>query len=105
MPLLSYFLVVGSVLAGLLFYAGDLVVPNPLPFSSSPQVGLPQPYRAPKALVEFSKPEIKTATVEPHIEVEGPIKAARSKPKRVVRQVAPQDRYAAYPPRLFGRVW
>ena len=34
MPIFSYFLVVGSILTGLLFYANTVIVLSPLPFGS-----------------------------------------------------------------------
>ncbi|HUL89130.1 MAG TPA: hypothetical protein VLU23_13255 [Pseudolabrys sp.] len=42
-PLFSYFLVVGSVLAVLLFYADAVMVLRPLPFGAQ-RVGLPESY-------------------------------------------------------------
>jgi hypothetical protein len=42
-PLFSYFLVVGSVLAVLIFYADAVLVPRPLPFGAQ-RVGLPESY-------------------------------------------------------------
>ena len=46
MPIFSYLLVVGSILAGLLFFAGITIVPDPLPFGSQ-KIGLPESYKAP----------------------------------------------------------
>jgi hypothetical protein len=48
-PLFSYFLVVGSLLAGLLFYADTMTTSNPLPFVTQ-KVGLPESYKAPRSI-------------------------------------------------------
>ena len=103
MPILSYFLIVGSVLTGLLFYADSVMVPVSLPFSTSQSIGLPKPYKVPVVVVEVPKPVIIATTVEPPVEAEKPVKEIRKhKPTRVVRQSVPQERYGAYPPREFG---
>jgi len=95
-PVLSYFLIVGSVLAGLLFYAESVIVPVSLPFSTSQSIGLPKPYKVPVVVVEVPKPVIIVATVEPPVEAKKPVKEVRKhKPTRVVRQSVPQERYAA----------
>jgi len=123
-PVLSYFLIVGSVLTGLLFYADSVMVAGPLPFSTSQRIGLPEPYKAPVVVVEVPKPEIIAATVEAPVEAKKPVKAVREhkptrvvrqhkptrvvrqhKPTRVVRQSVPQERYAAYPKREYGSIW
>ena len=49
MPLFSYFLVVGSVLAVLLFYSGTVMVPRPLPFAAQ-KVGIPESHKEPTSL-------------------------------------------------------
>lgn len=106
MPVFSYFLIVGSVLTGLLFYANNVVVPEPLPFSVSQTTGLPEPYKAPLVLVEFPKPVLIAATIEHPVEAKNPVKIVGGhKPTQVVRQVVPQGNYAAYPPREFGSIW
>ncbi|MGI8526703.1 MAG: hypothetical protein ACR2K5_11100 [Pseudolabrys sp.] len=46
MPIISYFLVIGPILFGLLLWSGDTLHPSPLPFQTSQQVGLPAPYKA-----------------------------------------------------------
>ena len=106
MPVFSYFLIVGSVLTGLLFYANSVMVPGPLPFSNSQTIGLPEPYKAPVVVVEVPKPLIIAVTVEPPVEAKKSVKAVRKhKPTRVVRRSIPQGRYAAYPPREYGSMW
>ena len=64
MPLFSYFLIIGSVLTGLLFYANSVMVPEPLPFSVSQTIGLPQPYKAPMVIVESLTPALNATTIE-----------------------------------------
>ena len=49
MPLFSYFLVVGSVLAVLFFYAETAMVPRPLPFGAQ-KIGLPESHNEPTSL-------------------------------------------------------
>jgi hypothetical protein len=115
MPILSYFLIVGSVLTGLLYFADSVMVAGPLPFSTSQRVGLPEPYKAPAVVVEVPKPEIIAATVEPPVEAKKPVKAVRQhkptrvarqhKSTRVVRRSVPQERYAAYPKREYRSIW
>ena len=78
MPILSYFLIVGSVLTGLLFYADSVMVPVSLPFSTSQSIGLPEPYKAPVVVVEVPKPVIIAATVEPPLEAKGRLKKSVS---------------------------
>jgi hypothetical protein len=67
-PVFSYFLIVGSVLTGLLFYADSVMVPGSLPFSTSQSTELPEPYKAPVVVVEVPKPVIIAATVELPVE-------------------------------------
>ncbi|MGA7680461.1 MAG: hypothetical protein WCA54_09820 [Pseudolabrys sp.] len=45
MPLLSYFLVAGTVLFGALVLVGNKLEPKPLPVSQ--MVGVPAPFKAP----------------------------------------------------------
>ena len=105
MPVLQYFLVVGSVLTGLLFYANSVMVPAPPPFSVSQRIGLPEPSIAPLVVAVVPKPEIVATTVEPPVEVKKSVKEIRKrKPAQVVRQSVSQGRYAAYPPREFGSI-
>ena len=106
LPVLQYFLVVGSGLIGLLFYANSVMAPAPLPFSVSQTIGLPEAYKAPVVLSEDPKPVIVATTVEPAVEVKKSIKAIRKhKAAQVVRQSLAQGHYAAYPPREPGSIW
>ena len=103
MPVLQYFLVVGSVLTGLLFYANSVMAPAALPFNVSQKDGLPEPY---KALLIVPNPVIVETTVEPPVVVTKPVEAARKhKTARVVRRLVPQQSYAAYPIREHGSTW
>jgi hypothetical protein len=45
MPVLSYFLVAGTVLFGVLTLVGNKLEPKPLPVTQT--VGVPQPFKAP----------------------------------------------------------
>ncbi len=106
MPIFLYFLIVGPVLAGLLFYADNVMVPVPLPFSVSQRIGLPEPYKAPAEAAEVSKPEIIATPVEPPADMKKPVKVVRKhKPARVVRQATPEGRYAVYPAHEYGSIW
>jgi len=101
-PVFSYFLIVGSVLTGLLSYASSVMVPEPLPFRVSQTIGLPKPYKAPMIIVESPTPAVIATTIEQPVGAKKPVKVVRRhKPTRVVRQTLPQERYAAYPPRDF----
>jgi hypothetical protein len=46
MPLLRYFMVVGSVLVGLLFWVSNESEPNSSPIKTSQVVGVPRPFKA-----------------------------------------------------------
>ena len=46
LPLLSYFMVVGSLLAGLLFWGSNEIGLNSSPLKTSQVVGLPRPFKA-----------------------------------------------------------
>ena len=106
MPVLKYFLVLGSGLIGLLFYANSVMVPAPLPFSVSQKIGLPDAYKAPVVLAEDPKPVVVATTVEPAVEVKKPIKPIRKrKPAQVVHQLVTQGHYAAYPSREPVSIW
>jgi hypothetical protein len=50
MPLLSYFLVAGTVLFGTLVLVGNKLEPKPLPVSQA--VGVPAPFKAPPEEVQ-----------------------------------------------------
>ena len=45
MPLLHYFVVVGSVLVGLLFWISNEIEPNSSPLKTSQVVGVPRPFK------------------------------------------------------------
>jgi len=49
MPILSYFLIVGTALFGVLSLVSNRIEPKPLPVTQT--LGLPPPYKAPEASV------------------------------------------------------
>jgi hypothetical protein len=103
-PVFSYFLIVGSVLTGLLFYADSVMVARPLPFSVSQKIGLPESYKTQVVVAEV--PKLSATNVEPPVVVKKPVEAARKhKTARVVRRLVPQQSYAAYPIREHGSIW
>jgi hypothetical protein len=108
-PVLQYFLVVGSVLTGLLIYANNAMVPDALPFSVSQTTGLPEPYKAPAARAEIPDPVIVATSVELVAEVKKPVKpvktARKHKPVQVARKLITEGRYAAYPQQELGSIW
>jgi hypothetical protein len=75
MPILSYFIVVGSVLAGLLIWTGREAQPTNAAVKTSQTVGLPQPF---KALPERS--ELKVTGVNFAAQRESPV----TKPAKTV---------------------
>ena len=106
MPVFSYFLIVGSVLTGLLFYADSVMVARPLPFSVSQKIGLPESYKAQVVVAEVPTPKFSATNVEPPVVVKKPVEAARKhKTARIVRRLVPQQSYAAYPIREHGSIW
>lgn len=106
MPVFSYFLIVGSVLTGLLLYANGVMAPTPLPFSVSQKIGLPEPSKAPVVVVKVPNPEFVATSVEPPVQAKKPVKlVGKHVPTRVVRQAITQGHYAAYPPRESGSTW
>ena len=46
MPILSYFIVAGTALVGLLFWVSNGLDPNSSPIKTSQTVGLPEPFKA-----------------------------------------------------------
>lgn len=106
MPVFSYFLIVGSVLAGLLFYADSVMVARPLPFSVSQKIGLPESHKTQVVVAEVPKPKFSATNVEPPVVVKKPVEAARKhNTAQVVRRLVPQQSYAAYPIREHGSIW
>ena len=105
MPVFQYFLVVGSVLTSLIFYANSLMAPTTLPISVSQSTGLPAPYKAPVVVAEAPRPVIIATTVEQRAEVKKPVKAVpKHRAAQVVPQPGPQGRYATYTPREHGSI-
>ena len=46
MPIFSYFIVMGTVLVGLLFWVSNEIDPNSVPLKTSQVVGVPRPFKA-----------------------------------------------------------
>lgn len=112
MPVFKYFLSVGSLLCGLLYYASSVIEPASLPFHVAQTSGLPKPYKAPA--VEPPKPSLAVAAPpKPAIvaaKIEPPAPANRKavhkrKPAQVARPGQGRERYAGYPPDNFGSIW
>jgi hypothetical protein len=67
-PIFSYFLIVGSVLTGLLFFANSTIAPVPLPFSVSQRIGLPEASKPLVVVAKVPNPEIVATTFESAVE-------------------------------------
>jgi len=55
MPIFSYFLVGGLVLAGVLYCADAVISPSAVKFGGSQKIGLPDSYKTP-IVTDFPKP-------------------------------------------------
>jgi hypothetical protein len=112
-PVFKYFLTVGSLLVGLLYYASSVIEPASLPFHVAQTSGLPQPYKAPA--VEPPRPSVavaevpKAQTVAVKVEPVTPAKNRKAANKRqspqAVRARPGQERYAGYPSNEAGSIW
>lgn len=110
MPVFKYFLSVGSLLCGLLYYASTVIEPSSLPFHVAQTSGLPKPFKAPAAeppkpsVAEAPKPELVTVK-----ESSAPAKNRKAgqkrKPAQVVRPVQGRERYAGSPRDDLGSIW
>ena len=108
MPLITYFLTVGSLLLGLLYYVTDVVAPAPQPFPVTQAAGLPPPFKA--APLQVAEPIAEPAVVAAKVAVAQPAahppKAARKHKSTATAVHAPKQlRYADYPPYVNGNVW
>jgi hypothetical protein len=67
MPLLRYFMVVGSVLVGLLFWVSNESEPNSSPIKTSQVVGVPRPFKAtrPELMPDLTALNFARAKVDP----------------------------------------
>ena len=74
MPIFSYFLVVGSILTGLLFSVDTVIAPSSLPFKVSQRMETPKPYKA-RLWLDFSESlsYLIATTVERSIAVADPV--------------------------------
>ena len=107
MPIVSYFLVVGAVLAGLLIWLGDDGELESAPMRTSQQIGMPKPFKGkPETMVDISNVNFAAARERPAAEheraAEKPAKvAAEPKPRKkvVVRtwQQPARNWFAEYP--------
>ena len=113
MPVFKYFLTVGSLLFGLLYYASSVIAPASLPFLVAQTSGLPQPYKAP--VVEPPRPSVavvevpKAQPVAVKVESPTPPKNRKAANKRqspqAVRGRPGQERYAGYPANEAESIW
>lgn len=103
MPIFSFFLVVGSILAGLLFYADTVMPPSPLPFSVSQRIGIPDSYK-----VRSDPIQILTSAPAPAPDMMSPLvlaAAPKAQPTPEILAVEPAARAArAEAPSLTKRV-
>ena len=66
MPIFSYFLVVGAVLAGLLIWLGDDGELQNAPLRTSQQVGMPKPFKGqPETMVDITNANFAAAHERP----------------------------------------
>lgn len=113
MPVFKYFLSVGSLLCGLLYYASTVIEPASLPFHVAQTSGLPKPYKAPAveppkpsvAVAEPLKPAVVAAKIEPPAAAKNQRAVPKRKPAQVARPGQGRERYAGYPPNDFGSIW
>lgn len=118
MPLFSYFLTAGSLLAGLMYYASSVMAPT-VPIHVSQISGLPPPFKAapynpPPPVAAALAPKVvpvraDTAAAAPQqTELPKPVRKAKAaaavrpshKTAGAVRPSANHVRYADYPPRV-----
>jgi len=99
MPVLGYFVVVGSVLLGLLYWAGDKGASEGSAFKTSQTVGIPKSFtpqksQRPFAAAGHSRRQTAAKPVEPK-----PAKSAESrrKDRATVGQRPTWNRYVEYP--------
>ena len=102
MPLLSYFVVVGSVLLAAIVWLGDTLEPVPPPIAVSHTVGLPAPYKAPIEIAlapAIAEPVVAMAVPMPAARPAKAIKVAAVAPKQTkkVATPLPRSRLAEYP--------
>jgi hypothetical protein len=81
MPVLSYFLVAGTSLIGLLFWASNRLDPNSVPIKTSQTVGLPAPFKAPPEQSRYKIDGVNFAATKEH---------AVTDPTQPVKQTAKQ---------------
>jgi hypothetical protein len=112
-PVFKYFLTVGSLLCGLLYYASTVIEPASLPFNVAQTSGLPKPFKAPVAeppnpsvaAAEAPKPSLVAAKIEPSTQAKNRKAMHKHKPTQIARPAQAQERYAGYPPNAVGSIW
>jgi len=102
MPILSYFIVVGSVLVGLLVWVGNEAEPTDAAVKTSQTVGLPKPFKAPRDTSQLRPTGVNFAAERESPPVAKPTKTvdAPRKPKVLARhpyRTPPWNRLAEYP--------
>jgi len=97
-PIIPYFLVVGTSLLGVLVWIDANYKTGPSPITTTQVVGLPQPYKPPRRVVEMSASVISEAKVEPKIDAAKATKVAHKKKPhiKVVRSPQPREEVAQY---------
>jgi hypothetical protein len=98
-PIISYFLVVGASLLGLLFWIDANYAAGLSPIKTTQTAGLPQPYKSPTRVVEvLPVPVVSEAKIEAKIDAAKPTKIAhRQKPRiKIVRNPEPTEQVAQY---------
>lgn len=99
MLLLKYFLVVGSVLTGLIFFSNSGDIKGLAPFRVSQISGLPKPYKAPIVVAEVGSPIAVATEIVPTINAKPSTKTVlKHKPAKVVGRLVPQGRYDPFAP-------
>lgn len=104
MPLLRYFMVVGSVLVGLLFWVSNESEPNSSPIKTSQVVGVPRPFKAtrPELMPDLTAANFAAATtpasapdMTSQVEVDPAARTARAEApptkKRITRKQPPVE--------------
>jgi hypothetical protein len=89
MPIVSYFLVVGAVLTGLLIWVGDDGELEGAPLRTSQQVGIPKPFKGqPETMPDITNANFGAARERPTTERE----RTQEKPAKVAAQPRPRQK-------------
>lgn len=82
MPILSYFIVAGTALVGLLFWVSNGLDPNSSPIKTSQTVGVPEPFKAQPAQPEQSRYKIDGVNFAAEHSVTNPVQAVEPTAKQ-----------------------